>query len=76
MMREWHRNLKEDGVKVHTISPGYLATGLGGRGEDGNRAAGAADPGPAGDFIKSVIEGARDPDVGKIVMAGDKLQSW
>lgn len=29
MVREWHRILKEDGVKVFNISPGFLATGLG-----------------------------------------------
>jgi NAD(P)-dependent dehydrogenase (short-subunit alcohol dehydrogenase family) len=30
MMREWARILKEDGVKVWCVSPGFLATGLGG----------------------------------------------
>ena len=30
MMREWARTLKEDGVKLWCISPGFLATGLGG----------------------------------------------
>lgn len=34
MMCEWHRILKEDGVKVWGISPGFLATGLGGVGEE------------------------------------------
>ena len=28
MMREWTKMLKEDGVKVWGISPGFLATGL------------------------------------------------
>ena len=28
MMREWHRMLGNDGVKVWAISPGFLATGL------------------------------------------------
>lgn len=31
-MCEWHRILKNDGVKVWAISPGFLATGLGGIG--------------------------------------------
>ncbi|KAJ9632175.1 hypothetical protein H2203_000578 [Taxawa tesnikishii (nom. ined.)] len=31
MMIEWARMLKEDGVKVFAISPGFLATGLGAR---------------------------------------------
>ncbi|KAL9114285.1 MAG: hypothetical protein Q9227_001707 [Pyrenula ochraceoflavens] len=52
MMREWHRVLKEDGVKVWCISPGYLATGLGGS-QDKNKAAGAGDPKVAGQFISS-----------------------
>lgn len=32
VMREWARVLKADGVKVWSISPGFLATGLGGHG--------------------------------------------
>jgi len=34
LMREWARILKEDGVKVWAISPGFLATGLGGIGAE------------------------------------------
>ena len=34
LMREWHRLLKNDGVKVWAISPGFLATGLGGIGAE------------------------------------------
>lgn len=33
-MREWHRVLRNDGVKVWCVSPGFLATGLGGMGVD------------------------------------------
>jgi NAD(P)-dependent dehydrogenase (short-subunit alcohol dehydrogenase family) len=33
-MREWHLRLKNDGVKVWCISPGFLATGLAGIGPD------------------------------------------
>lgn len=33
MMVEWHRILKADGVKVWSIAPGLLATGLGGNRE-------------------------------------------
>lgn len=32
LMRQWHRILLNDGVKVWAISPGFLATGLGGVG--------------------------------------------
>ena len=34
LMREWYRLLKNDGVKVWAISPGFLATGLGGIGAE------------------------------------------
>jgi NAD(P)-dependent dehydrogenase (short-subunit alcohol dehydrogenase family) len=34
MMRQWHRILLNDGVKVWAISPGVLATGLGGMGRE------------------------------------------
>nr|ANM86323.1 putative short-chain dehydrogenase/reductase [Cladonia uncialis subsp. uncialis]AUW31044.1 putative short-chain dehydrogenase/reductase [Cladonia uncialis subsp. uncialis] len=74
MMREWHRILHEDRVKVWCISPGYLATGLGG-GEEANRKMGAGDPSVAGGFIRSVLEGARDDDVGKVILK-DGVQPW
>lgn len=34
LMREWHRILKNDGVKVWCVSPGFLATGLTGVGAE------------------------------------------
>jgi hypothetical protein len=74
LMLEWHRILKEDGVKVFAISPGMLATGLGGDTEFLKRL-GAADPSVAGPFIRSVVEGERDGDVGK-VLTRDGIQGW
>lgn len=74
MMREWHRLLHEDGVKVWSISPGYLATGLGGS-QETNKAMGAGDPSVAGHFIRSVLEGSRDGDVGKVILR-DGVQGW
>jgi len=74
LMREWHRILKEDGVKVWCISPGFLATGLGGNPE-GLKKMGAGDPAVAGPFIRSVLEGHRDDDVGKVITK-DGLQAW
>lgn len=56
MMREWHRTLHEDGVKVWAVSPGFLATGLG-AGKEFNAKMGAKDPADAGEFIKTVVEG-------------------
>lgn len=74
MMREWYRILKEDGVKVWCISPGYLATGLGGS-QENNQKAGAGDPAVAGSFVRSVVEGVRDGDVGKVILR-DSIQPW
>lgn len=74
LMLEWHRILKGDGVKVFAISPGLLATGLGGDTEFLKRM-GAADPSVAGPFIRNVVEGERDGDVGK-VLTRDGIQGW
>ena len=74
MMREWYRLLKNDGVKVWCISPGFLATGLGG-GQEANKAMGAGDPEVAGEFVQSVLEGHRDGDVGKVILR-DGVQPW
>ncbi|RAL00773.1 putative short chain dehydrogenase [Aspergillus ibericus CBS 121593] len=76
LMREWYRWLKEDGVKVFAISPGYLATGLGGD-PDFSRRMGAQDPASSsvGSFIRSVIEGQRDADAGKVINK-DGVQEW
>lgn len=43
MMVEWHRILQKDGVKVWSIAPGFLATGLGGN-REALKSAGAGDP--------------------------------
>ncbi|KAJ4128311.1 hypothetical protein NW754_002303 [Fusarium falciforme] len=74
MMREWHRTLKEDGVKVWCISPGLLATSLGGSSE-AMKKLGGADPSIGGNFVKDVVEGARDADVGKVINK-DGIQPW
>jgi hypothetical protein len=72
--REWYRWLKEDGVKVWCISPGYLATGLGGNREK-HVQHGAIDPAIGGRFVKDVLEGKRDGDVGKVVQR-EIVQPW
>lgn len=66
--------LKDDGVKVWCISPGWLATGLGGD-QEANRKLGAGDPAIVGPFIKAVLEGYRDGDVGRVVLR-DGVQPW
>ncbi|KAH8654368.1 hypothetical protein BGZ61DRAFT_373573 [Ilyonectria robusta] len=74
MMREWYRVLQEDGVKVWGISPGFLATGLGGNPEM-NKKLGGADPALGGEFIKEVLEGQRDADVGRVILR-EGVQPW
>jgi NAD(P)-dependent dehydrogenase (short-subunit alcohol dehydrogenase family) len=74
MMLECARLLKNDGVKVWCVSPGYLATGLG-VGQEQNQAAGGIDPAIGAELVQSVIEGRRDGDVGKVVNA-DGVQPW
>ncbi|KAM5357008.1 hypothetical protein ACJZ2D_016711 [Fusarium nematophilum] len=73
-MREWARLLKEDGVKVWAISPGFLATGLGGDLER-NKKLGAIDPTIGANFVRGVVEGARDNDAGKVIRLND-IQPW
>lgn len=75
LMRDWARLLKEDGVKVWAISPGFLATGLGGVGKEQLLKMGAQEPYVGGQFIRDVVEGKRDHDTGKVVRSMMN-QSW
>ncbi|KAF2684472.1 NAD(P)-binding protein [Lentithecium fluviatile CBS 122367] len=75
LMLEWTRLLKADGVAVFCISPGFLATGLGGIGKEKLKQMGAGDASLGGIFIKDVVEGARDDDSGKVVNSAG-LQPW
>jgi NAD(P)-dependent dehydrogenase (short-subunit alcohol dehydrogenase family) len=74
LMLEWDRTLKEDGVKVWCVSPGYLATGLGGSMEH-NKKMGAIDPAIGGSFVQAVLEGHRDEHAGKVILK-DSVQPW
>jgi NAD(P)-dependent dehydrogenase (short-subunit alcohol dehydrogenase family) len=74
MMREWVRILKEDGVKIFGISPGFLATGLGGNREVLKKM-GALDPTIGANVVKEVVEGVRDQGVGKVIRRTD-IQPW
>jgi NAD(P)-dependent dehydrogenase (short-subunit alcohol dehydrogenase family) len=74
MAREWERMLRNDGVKVFIISPGLLATGLGGDTEM-LRKMGAEEPEVGGRFVKDVVEGKRDQDAGKAINRAG-IQPW
>jgi NAD(P)-dependent dehydrogenase (short-subunit alcohol dehydrogenase family) len=75
MMLDWVRMLEPDGVKVFSISPGFLATGLGGLGKEFMKKVGAGEPSVGGGFIKDVVQGKRDDDSGKVINK-DGVQPW
>lgn len=66
VMLDWNHKLKEDGVKVWAVGPGFLATNLRGI-RDKILAMGGGHPSIGGKVIQEVAEGARDEDAGKIV---------
>lgn len=74
MMLSWHMALQPDGVKVWAISPGFLATDLGGA-KELLVERGAGHPSIGGKVVASVIQGERDEDVGKVV-AGHGIQPF
>ncbi|KXT16733.1 hypothetical protein AC579_5232 [Pseudocercospora musae] len=76
LMRDWARVLKHDGVKVWGVSPGFLATRFADWTEDEMREMGAVDASIGGAFVKDVVEGRRDVDVGKIVKRDGTVQAW
>ena len=61
---EWARVLRNDGVKVFNISPGFLDTGLGDDRASAERrekrALGAIDASVGGEFCANVVEGKLD----------------
>ncbi|KAF3036501.1 hypothetical protein E8E11_001718 [Didymella keratinophila] len=75
MMLDWVRQLEPDGVKVFGVSPGFLATGLGGMGPEFMKKIGAGDPSTGGEFIKDIVQGKRDEDSGKVINK-DGVQPW
>lgn len=75
LMRDWVRVLKADGVKVWAISPGFLATGLGGVGKEQLLKMGALEPHVGGQFVRDVVQGKRDQDTGKVIRSS-MIQSW
>lgn len=67
LMLDWNHKLKEDGVKVWAVGPGFLETDLGNMREKIKKM-GGGHPSIGGKLLKSVVEGERDADVGKIVV--------
>ena len=67
-MLDWNHKLKADGVKIWAVGPGHLATNLGNMKEKAKEM-GCQHPSVGGEFLKRVVEGHRDADVGKLVIA-------
>ena len=67
LMLDWRHKLKADGVKIWAVMPGMVATNLGGLGPEKAREMGAGDPSVSGTLLRSVVEGERDADIGKLV---------
>ncbi|KAK4244955.1 NAD(P)-binding protein [Corynascus novoguineensis] len=74
LMLDWNHKLKADGVKVWSVQPGVLVTDLGGL-RDKIPAMGGKHPSVGGQLIRSVVEGAKDADVGKIV-GQNGIEPW
>jgi len=68
LMLDWNHKLKADGVKVWAVGPGMLNTGLGNLPEEVREKMGLGHPSIGGKLLRSVVEGERDADVGKIVI--------
>ncbi|KAI0126268.1 hypothetical protein BJ170DRAFT_707754 [Xylariales sp. AK1849] len=74
LMLDWTHKLKEDGVKVWAVGPGMLESDLGGMREMAKKM-GVGHPSIGGRLMRSVIEGERDADVGKLI-GKDGLIPW
>ncbi|KAF8881050.1 hypothetical protein CPB84DRAFT_1792134 [Gymnopilus junonius] len=66
LMLDWSHKLKADGVKVWGVGPGFLLTGLGNL-QEKVKEMGAKHPSIGGRLMRSVVEGERDADVGKLI---------
>ena len=67
LMLDWNHKLKEDGIKVFSVSPGVCLTGLGDLGEDFLKSQGGMHPSEGAQRLLTVAEGKRDADAGKII---------
>ncbi|OAQ96335.1 hypothetical protein LLEC1_01049 [Akanthomyces lecanii] len=76
LMLDWRWKLREDGVRVFSVSPGFCVTGLGNQGDDKMAAMGADRTAAQGAAtIMSVAEGHRDDDIGQIIK-DDGIVPW
>ncbi|KAK7949252.1 uncharacterized protein PG986_010138 [Apiospora aurea] len=74
-MLNWAWRLSQDGVKTWCVSLGFLATNLG-NSADLLKQRGAGDPSIGGRFVRDVVEGQRNADVGKVVFNDGTVQPF
>ncbi|KAK8870083.1 hypothetical protein IAR55_000653 [Kwoniella newhampshirensis] len=67
MGRHWAKNTKADGVIVHLVDPGLVATEFGGGDPAAKALRGAPPPIVPGQLVRRVVEGELDGDAGKVV---------
>ncbi|KAI9682980.1 MAG: hypothetical protein M1820_010933 [Bogoriella megaspora] len=75
LMLDWNHKLKEDGVKVWCVAPGMLDTNLGDVGPEIKKKMGLGHASIGGRLLRSVVEGERDGETGRIV-AKDGIAAW
>lgn len=76
MMLDWNHKLQADGVKVWGLGPGMLVTNLGDLPKEMAIQMGCVHPSVGADVIRSVVEGERDADTGKIVGKDGRIIPW
>lgn len=69
------KEVRERGILVWSIEPGFNATGLSGSAEDA-RSRGAMPPEVGGGVIASVVRREREADAGKMVGRDGKSMDW
>ncbi|KAI1363696.1 NAD(P)-binding protein [Xylaria arbuscula] len=69
-------DLKDDGVKVHALDPGWAATEFGGGDPTVTRELGAVDPKVSGHACRGIIEGERDHESNVIVSINNQTYPW
>jgi NAD(P)-dependent dehydrogenase (short-subunit alcohol dehydrogenase family) len=71
-----HAELKEKGIKVFAMDPGYVVTNLTGEADRERRVRnGAGDPRVSAETLLSIVDGRRDGDVGKFLHK-DGVYPW
>ena len=75
MLNFTHR-LTNDKVKIWAVSPAMLVTGLGNLGKGFMDKMEGKHPSIGGQFVKDVLEGAKDAELGQVVHSNGTIQPW